>query len=148
MNQDLSVFITPFALIIGCALIAAGGLYFIDIRFLTSRVQAIAALVAGAVVLGVLEIVLAGASVSFLKAQQVQTSACELEGETAHPEARLGADTNIIDEHIRACMRNAGYEWSPEHRNCKDAPVATNPYCYLPVGGFDRTITAFQLKFE
>lgn len=148
MNQDLSVFITPFALVIGCALIAAGGLYFIEIQFLKSRVQAIAALVAGSIVLAALEVVLAGSSVSFFKAQQVQTSACELEGESAHPEARLGVDVSVIHKHILGCMQEAGYEWSPTHRNCKDAPVATNPYCYLPTAGFDRTITAFQLRFE
>jgi hypothetical protein len=148
MNQDLSVFITPFALVIGCALIAAGGLYFIDIQFLRSRSQAIAALVAGGLVIGALEIVLAGSSVSFFKAQQVQTSACELEGESAHPEARLGGDATIIHKAILACMQDAGYEWSPGHRNCTDAPVATNPFCYLPTGGFDRAVTAFQLRFE
>lgn len=148
MNQDLAVFLTPAALILGCALIAAGGLYFIDIRFVKSRMQAIAALLAGGFIVGVLEIVLAGSSVSFFKAQQVQTSNCELEGETAHPEARLGADATIIQKHIVACMREAGYEWAPEHRNCKDAPVATNPYCFLPLATFDRAITAFQLRFE
>lgn len=148
MNQDLSVFITPVALVIGCALLAAGGLYFIDIKFAKTRTQAIAALVTGGVIIGVLEIILAGSSVSFFKAQQVQTSACELEGESAHPEARLGGDARIIHKHILACMREAGYEWAPEHRNCKDAPVATNPYCYLPLGSFDRTVTAFQLRFE
>ncbi len=31
------------------------------------------------------EIAVTGSSTSFFKAQQVQTSACELEGETAHP---------------------------------------------------------------
>lgn len=148
MNQDLSVFVTPFALVVGCALIAAGGLYFIEIQFLKSRLQAIAALVAGFLVIGALEIVLAGSSVSFFKAQQVQTSACELEGESAHPEARLGADADVIHKHILACMKLAGYEWSPGHRNCNDAPLATNPYCYLPLDSFDRSITAFQLKFE
>lgn len=148
MNQDLSVFITPVALVIGCALIAAGGLYFIDIHFARTRAQAIAALVTGGLIIGILEIILAGSSVSFFKAQQVQTSACELEGESAHPEARLGADATPIHKHILACMREAGYEWAPEHRNCKDAPLATNPYCYLPLNSFDRTITAFQLRFE
>jgi hypothetical protein len=148
MNQDLSVFITPFALVVGCALIAAGGLYFIEIQFLRSRLQAIAALVAGFAIIGALEVVLAGSSVSFFKAQQVQTSACELDGESAHPEARLGVDASVIHKHILACMQEAGYEWSPSHRNCKDAPLATNPYCYLPAGGFDRAVTALQLRFE
>lgn len=148
MNQDLSVFMAPAALVIGCALIACGGLYFIDIQFAKTRAQAIAALVTGGLIIGVLEIILAGSSVSFFKAQQVQTSACELEGESAHPEARLAGDRTVIQKQILACMQEAGYEWSPGHRNCKEAPVATNPYCYLPIGSFDRTITAFQLKFE
>ena len=148
MNQDLAVFITPAALVLGCALIAAAVLYVIDIRFLSSRTQAIAAFVSGSLIIGVLEIVLAGSSVSFFKAQQVQTSACELEGETAHPEARLGGDAGVIQTHIIACMQGAGYEWTAQHRGCKEAAVATNPYCYLPTGSFDRTITSVQLHFE
>jgi hypothetical protein len=148
MNQDLAVFLTPAALVIGCALIAAAGLYAIDMRFLRSRTQAIAAFVTGTLIIGVLEIILAGSSVSFFKAQQVQTSACELEGETAHPEARLGAAAEIIQKHIVACMQREGYEWIAQHRGCKEAVVATNPYCYLPTSSFDRTITSVQLSFE
>jgi hypothetical protein len=148
VNQDLAVFLTPVALGLGCALIAAAGLYLIDIRFLKSRTQAIAAFVTGSVIIGVLEIILAGSSVSFFKAQQVQTSACELEGETAHPEARRGAQADVIQKHIVACMNGAGYEWVAQHRGCKEAAVATNPYCYLPTDWFDRTVTATQLNFE
>jgi hypothetical protein len=148
VNQDLAVFITPAALVIGCALIAAAGLYVIDIRFLRNRTQAIASFVAGCFILGVLEIILAGSSVSFFKAQQVQTSECELEGESAHPEARRGVDAEIIQKHIVTCMQEAGYEWTTLHRGCKTAAVATNPYCYLPTGWFDRTITTIQLYFE
>ncbi|PWB82691.1 MAG: hypothetical protein C3F11_10610 [Methylocystaceae bacterium] len=148
MNQDVAVFLVPFLLVIGCALLAGGGLYAIDIRFLRSRTQAIASAVAGLVILGVLEILLAGSSVYFFKAQQNQTSICELEGESAHPEARLGGDASIIQKHILGCMKEAGYEWIGEHRQCKDASLPTNPYCYLPTQSFDRAITAFQLRFE
>jgi hypothetical protein len=148
MNQDLAVFITPFGFLVACALIAGGMLYFIDIKFLRSQAQAIGALVAGAAILGALELVLAGSSTGFFKAQQVQTSECELQGESAHPEARLGADAEIIRKHIVACMKEAGYEWSAEHRHCKEASVATNAYCYLPIDGFDRAITSMQLSFE
>lgn len=88
MNQDLAVFITPAALILGCALFTGAGLYTIDIHSLRSRTQPISSLVAGSLILGVLEIILAGSSVSFFKAQQVQTSECELAGESAHPETR------------------------------------------------------------
>jgi len=148
LNQDLAVFIVPFALVIGCGLLAAGGLYFINIRFIASLRVAVAAIIAGGLVLGVLEIILYGSSVGFLKAQQLQTSACELEGESAHPEARRGSDPEIIKKTIIACMSEAGYDWDGEHRHCKDAPVATNPFCYVPAAGFDRTITKFQMNFE
>ena len=148
MNQDLAIFVVPFALVLGCGLLALGGLYFINIRFVTSTAKAIAALATGAIVIGVLEIILAGSAVSFFKAQQVQTSACELVGESAHPEARRGADPSIIHNAITACMEEAGYEWDGGHRHCKDAPVATNPFCYAPTGPFDRTITTIQMSFE
>jgi hypothetical protein len=148
VNQDLAVFIVPFALIIGGALFAGGLLYFINIRFINSAALAIAALVGGSLILGALEIILAGSANSFFKAQQVQTSSCELEGESAHPEVRMSADREIIQKAIIACMKEAGYEWTGEHKQCRDAKVATNPYCYLPTGWFERPITAFQLRFE
>ena len=85
---------------------------------------------------------------SFFKAQQVRTSACELEGESAHPEARRGADPAVIHETITACMKEAGYEWDGKHRRRGDAPIATNPLCYLPIDSVDRTITNIQLSYE
>ncbi len=106
----------------------SGILYFINIRFIRSAPVAIAALIAGSAVLGGLEIILYGSSTGFLKAQQLQTSACELDGESAHPEARRGADPTVIHKMTVSCMKHAGYEWHDSHRHCKDAPVATNPF--------------------
>jgi hypothetical protein len=148
MNQDIAVFIVPFALIIGCGLLAAGGLYFINIRFLKDGRYAVASLIAGAVILGLLEIILYGSSVGFLKEQQLKTSLCEFDAESAHPEARQGANPQVIHNAITSCMKEAGYEWDGKHRNCKDAPVATNAFCYVPTDSFDRTITTFQMSFE
>lgn len=148
MNQDLAVFIVPFALIIGCGLLAGGGLYFINIRFLKDARYAVASLASGAIILGVLEIILYGSSVGFLKEQQLTTSLCELDAESAHPEARQGANPEVLHKAITGCMRQAGYEWDGAHRHCKDAPVATNAFCYIPVAAFDRTITGFQMNFE
>jgi hypothetical protein len=148
MNQDLAVFIVPFALIIGCGLLAAGGLYFMNIRFLENARYAMASLAAGALILGVLEIILYGSSVGFLKEQQLKTSLCELDAESAHPEARQGADPAILHGAITGCMKEAGYEWDGGHRHCKEAPVATNAFCYMPLASFDRTITGFQMNFE
>ncbi|MGB5084978.1 MAG: hypothetical protein WBO09_10310 [Methylocystis silviterrae] len=148
MNQDLAVFIVPFALILACGLLTAGGLYFIDIRYLKNARYAVASLAAGAVVLAVLEIVLYGSSVGFLKEQQLKTSLCELDAESAHPEARRGADPVVLYKAITGCMKEAGYEWDAGHRHCKDAPVATNHFCYAPTAPFDRAITLLQMSFE
>jgi hypothetical protein len=45
-------------------------------------------------------------------------------------------------------LSKEGYEWSPEHRRCKEAPLAMNEYCYLPTAFFSRLITETQLLFE
>ncbi len=78
LNQDLAVFIVPFALVIGGGLLALGGL-FINIRYVSSAPRAMAAPVAGAVIINILEIILYGSAVSFFKAQQAQTDLLQLE---------------------------------------------------------------------
>jgi hypothetical protein len=133
---------------IGSALTAAGGLYFINIKFCKDPVQAIAMLLGGLVMVAGGEIVVTGSSTSFFKAQQIQTSACELEGETAHPTDRRDVSGQVIFKHIVGCMKTAGYMWTNEHKHCQDAPVATNPLCYLPDGTFARAITTAQVAFE
>ena len=89
-----------------------------------------------------------GSSTSFFKAQQSQTSACGLEGETAHPTDRRDDSRKVIFKHIVGCMKTAGYMWTNEHKHCQDAPVATNPLCYLPDGTLARAITTAQVAFE
>jgi len=148
MNQDIAIFLVPALIALGGILFTGGGLYFFDIKFLHNARQASASLVAGLLIFGLLEILLYGSANGFFNAQQLQTSACELEGESAHPEARLGANPAIIRDTIVACMKEAGYEWSGEHRHCKVASVATNPFCYLPISAFDRTVTSTQMSFQ
>lgn len=148
MNQDIAVFLVPLVLVLGAVLTTAGALYFFDIRFLSNARQAIASLAGGLLVFALLEILLYGSASAFFNAQQLQTSACELEGESAHPEARLGADAEVLHKAITGCMKEAGYEWIGDHSHCKDAPVATNSFCYLPANSFDRTITSIQMNFQ
>ena len=119
---------------IGSALTAAGGLYFINIKFCKDPVQAIAMLVGGLVMVAGGEIAVTGSSTSLFKAQQIQTSADD--------------SGKVIFKHIVGCMKTAGYLWTNEHKHCQDAPVATNPLCYLPDGTFARTITTAQVAFE
>ena len=133
---------------VGSALVTAGVLYFFDIKFCSDKTQAIAALIGGVLMVGGAELALVGSSVSFFKAQQVQTSACELEGETAHPENCRRDLNNVIYTHIVGCMKAAGYVWTTEHQHCKEAPVASNSLCYLPSGAFARVVTIAQVEFE
>jgi len=45
-------------------------------------------------------------------------------------------------------MARSGYAWTTDHEHCKEAPLATNPLCYLPTGLFDRAVTKVQVAFE
>jgi hypothetical protein len=36
--------------------------------------------------------------------------------------------------------QNPRYEWSSEHRRCKEAPLAMNEYCYRPTAFFSRLL--------
>ena len=148
MNQEMAVFLVPLLLAVGAVLTTGGGLYFFGIHFLANARQAGAALAGGLVIFAILEILLYGSATAFYNAQQLQTSDCELQGESAHPEARQGTDPAALHKAITGCMKEAGYEWVGQHRQCKDAPVATNPYCYLPEDSFDRAIASLQLSLQ
>jgi hypothetical protein len=68
-----------------------------------------------------------GSSTSFFKAQQIQTSACGLEGETAHPTDHRDDSRQLIFKHIVGCMKTASYMWTNQHKRCQDALVSTFP---------------------
>jgi hypothetical protein len=132
---------------IGCVLVVTGGLYFMDVKFLKHKGSAVAAVGCGLLLAGSAEAALVGSSSSFFKAQQIRTSACELEGETAHPEHRGGDRGKVIHHHIRDCMKAAGYDWTSEQEHCREALVATNPFCYMPSNVFERMVTGAQVTF-
>ena len=148
MNQEMAVFLVPLLLAVGAVLTTGGGLYFFGIQFLANARQAGAALAGGLFIFAILQILLYGSATAFYNAQQLQTSDCELQGESAHPEARQGADPTALHQAITACMKRPAMSRSESTGGCKDAPVATNPYCYLPVDGFDRAITSLQLSLQ
>ena len=89
---------------VGSILVAAGGLYFIDIKFCKDWFQAMIMLVGGLLMVAGGEIAVTGSSASFFKAQQVRTSLCELEGEGAHPNERRDNLERVIFKHIVGCM--------------------------------------------
>ena len=109
--------------------------------------HAILGICAGLVLLGALEIRFVGSSAAFLANQKVVVSDCHLAAETANPGQR-GTKSDAINGSIAACLSKEGYEWSPEHRRCKQAALAMNAYCYLPTAFFSRLITKMQLVFE
>jgi len=134
---------------VACVLVAFGGLYFLGAKIVFSNgLQAGLAIIAGLLLGAGAEAMLAGSSSSFYKAQQIQTSACELEGESAHPNERRRDTAHVIKDHIVGCMKAAGYQWTTEHRHCQEAPVAMNPLCYLPNEPFSRAVTLAQVVFE
>ena len=133
---------------VGSILTAAGGLYFIDIKFCEDWFQAMVMLVGGLLMVAGGEIAVTGSSTSYFKAQQARTSLCELEGEGAHPNERRDDSEGVIFKHIVGCMKSAGYVWTTEHIHCREAPVASNALCYLPSAAFARIVTSGQTAFE
>ncbi len=90
---------------------------------------------------------MASSNTAFLKGQMAQTSRCELEGESAHPDARR-SQSGVIGQYIVSCMASSSFGWTDQARFCREAPVATNGYCYEPIAWFDRLVTQAQLAFN
>jgi hypothetical protein len=148
MDQNLTIFLAPICIIVGGGLIAFGGLTLFGLDlFYKTKSQAILGICAGLVLLGVLEIRFYGSSASFFENQKVVVSYCHVVAEKANPGQR-GTQSDALNKSIAACLSKEGYEWSPEHRRCKEAPLAMNEYCYLPTAFFNRLITETQLLFE
>ena len=148
MDQDLTIFLAPICIIVGGGLVALGGLFLFGHDFvLKTKGQAVGAICAGLALLGALEIRFYASSASFFANQKVVVSYCHVVAETANPGQR-GTQSDAINKSIAACLSKEGYEWSPEHRRCKEAPLAMNEYCYLPTALFSRLITKMQLVFE
>lgn len=133
---------------IGCALAAVGALHFLGVSYCKDKTQAAGALALGLVFVAGGEVAVTGSSASFYKAQQLQTSVCELEGESAHPAQRRDDKGGVISSHIVGCMKSAGYDWTTAHLHCQEAPLATNPLCYMPRNALARAVTAAQVQFE
>lgn len=149
MDHRMTMLVVPWALIIGCALVAGGGLYlFFDARFLKSKFQAITALVSGLLIIFLTELsIVAYNGASFFLAQKEYVSKCYAEGEAAFAAERATKD-NAAGVRIFECVSKLGYEWSLDHRKCRDYPVPMNAYCWLPMDPLNRIVTRFQLLVE
>jgi hypothetical protein len=90
------------------------------------------------------ELIFASSDISmrFLNGRGSDFLECRLDAEAALPEERH-KDSPVMQNTIIACTKRSNYEWTPGNTRCKEAPVATNPFCYLPRHGFDRVATEF-----
>lgn len=135
-------FVAPVILVLGAGLFAAGALSFLDIHFFEKKLAERAALAGGLSLLFLAELIFASSDMSmrFLNGQRSDVLECRLDLETALPEERH-KDSRVMQVKIIDCMKKFGYEWDPHNARCKEGPVATNPFCYLPTRGFDRAVT-------
>lgn len=149
MGQDFAAFFAPLALLAGGGLIAVGLLSLVGAHFFANPWRERVALAAGLALVVATQIAIAfsGASQRFFNGQRADALECRLEAETILPLERH-KDSPVIDAHIVGCMKRYGYERTAGHRRCREAPVAANPYCYLPQTLFERWLTRLQLMGE
>ncbi len=147
--MDMIAFLAPVILVLGAGLFAAGLLSFLDIHFFETASAERAALAGGLSLIVLAELIFATSDISmrFLNGQRSDVLECRLDAETALPEERH-KDSPVMQNAIIACMKRSNYEWTPGNTRCKEAPVATNPFCYLPSHGFDRVVTEFLMVLE
>ncbi len=149
MNESVATFIAPITLVLGAGLAAIGLLSMINLHFFKTRFQGVVALAVGLAFLVATEALFVTGSGTgrYFDGQQADVTDCEYEAEQVFPFDRHTGN-NVIPNHIKQCMERLGYEWTAQHEHCQEAPLATNTFCYLPRGSFDRTLVAFQMKFE
>jgi hypothetical protein len=146
---EMIAFVAPMILVLGAGLLAAGMLSFLDIHFFKTRLAERAALAGGLSLIVVAELIFASSDMSmrFLNGQRSDVLECRLDTETALPEERH-KDSPLMQIKIIEYMERFGYEWAPDAARCKQATVATNPFCYLPSRGFDRAMTELLMMLD
>lgn len=149
MNEDISAFIAPLTLILGGGLFAIGALSFIGLDFFDTKFKGRVAFAIGLAFIVATELIFVTGSQSgrFFAGLKLDVTDCELDGETQLPQERH-KNSKILHDHIVACMGKLGYEWNVEHEHCKEAQIATNSFCYLPMRPVARAIVRFQTVFE
>ncbi len=149
MNEGIAPFFAPFTLLIGGALLAVGLLSLFDLHFLKTPLRGKIALASGLAFILATQLMFATSSMGgrYFEGQKNLLTDCEYKVERDFPLERRD-NPKMIGEKISACMADLGYEWSVEQDHCKEAPLATNVFCYLPTGTMDRRIVAFQMGFE
>jgi hypothetical protein len=149
MNEGVANFFAVITLMIGGGLVAIGLLSFMDASFFKSKLRDRAALAIGLAFLLATEalFVTHGESGRYLSGQKLDVTECEYQIESAFPNERR-SNPRLVRDKIVACMDQLGYDWSDDTDHCREAPLATNVFCYLPKAALARRIVALQSKFE
>lgn len=149
MNEGIAPFLSPLTLLLGGGLLAIGLLSLIDLHFFKAKWQGKAALAVGLLFILATEamFVTSGASGRYFEGQKLDVTDCEFQAERDFPSERR-SNPKLIHDKIVACMETLGYDWSREHYHCVEAPISTNAFCYLPRAPMQRSIVAWQMRFE
>jgi hypothetical protein len=149
MNEGIAPFLTPLTLIFGGGLLVIGILSLFDLHFLKSRMQEKVALILGLVFILATEamFVTSGASGRYFEGQKIDVTECEFQVERDFPLDRRD-NPRLIEQKIKACMDDLGYDWTETHEHCREAKLSTNVFCYIPRAPMQREIVAFQMRFE
>jgi hypothetical protein len=149
MNDGVAGMIAALTLLISCGMIAIGVLSFFNYQYFKTKFLNRASLPFGLALLLVTEAVFmtTGVAARYLSGQKNDVTECEYQVEQAYPQERR-TNPALVRGEIVGCMDRVGYEWTTEHNNCKEAPLATNAFCYLPKDVVSRVIVSFQTKFE
>lgn len=127
--MDMITFVAPLTLLLGAALFAAGAVSLLDVHLFKTTLAERIALVAGLTLIVLTEFIFAASNVSlrFLNGQRSDVLECRLDAETALPEERH-RNSPDLQNRIVQCMNGFGYQWTANHKRCKEASVATNPF--------------------
>ncbi|QGM99190.1 hypothetical protein [Methylocystis parvus] len=149
MNEGIAPFLSPLTLIVGGGLLVIGVLSLFDLHYLKSKTQEKIALIAGLALILATEamFVTSGASGRYFEGQKIDVTDCEFQVERDFPMERK-ANPRLIEQKIKSCMDNLGYDWSEGHEHCQEARLSTNAFCYMPRAPMQRSIVAFQMHFE
>lgn len=149
MNEGIAPFLSPLTLMVGGALLAIGLLSLLDLHFFKTPTQGKVALAIGLLFILATEgmFVTSGASGRYFEGMKIDVTDCEFQVERDFPNERRDKP-QFIEQKIKACMDSLGYDWSGEHGHCQEAQLSTNVFCYLPRAPLQRSIVAFQMRFE
>lgn len=149
MNEGIAPFLSPITLFIGGGLLAIGLLSLFDLHFFKTKTQGKIALAVGLVFIVATEalFVTSGASGRYFEGMKIDVTECEYQVERDFPAERRD-NPKLIEQKIRTCMEDLGYDWADAHEHCQEARLSTNVFCYLPRAAMQRSIVAFQMRFE